>query len=159
MSEQDLQRQIDALTAQLERLRATDAPKYVESTWTPGFAGTGTAGTFTYVNQQGTYTRIGNRVLLTGRLTISNITVAPTGTMKITGLPFTVATAYAPFSFGGIDNLVYPAGALQILAIAIIGQTYASIQYSVTNAPGVGYPAASFTNNSTDLVFSCQYQV
>lgn len=64
-------------------------PSKDEGSWTPAYFGDGTAGTFTYTQQVGRYIRIGNLVWVTGRVTISAISVAPTGNLSITGLPFT----------------------------------------------------------------------
>jgi hypothetical protein len=62
---------------------------YEEGTWTPTVGGTVTNGTYTYTIQTGTYTKIGNTVYFTGRVIVSAITVAATGSLVINGLPFT----------------------------------------------------------------------
>lgn len=59
---------------------------YVEGTFTPVIEGNTTAGTGTYTTQLGRYTRIGNRCLFNIRLAWTAHT--GTGTMKVTGLPF-----------------------------------------------------------------------
>ena len=56
-------------------------------TWTPVFAGSGTAGSFTYTAQIGHYTKIGNVVVAQFRVTISAISVAAAGYLYIQGLP------------------------------------------------------------------------
>lgn len=68
--------------------------RYVTGSWVPTLIGLTTAGTLTYdaANTKAEYTRIGNRVLVNGRVRFTAITVAPVGTMVITGLPFTAAT-------------------------------------------------------------------
>lgn len=68
---------------------------YASGVWAPTLVGAGTAGTFTYdaTNTGGAWTRIGNRVLLNGRMRITTITVAPTGNMTINGLPITSAVS------------------------------------------------------------------
>jgi hypothetical protein len=60
---------------------------YEEGTFTPTIVGTTTAGTGTYILQVGRYTKIGNRVHFTLKVTISAHT--GTGNMSIGGLPFT----------------------------------------------------------------------
>jgi hypothetical protein len=70
-------------------------PLAVGGTWTPALRGASTAGTFTYDGSFtfGRYTRLGDVVLISGRVRITAVAVAPAGTMDITGLPaFTVAT-------------------------------------------------------------------
>ena len=65
---------------------------YEEGTWTPIVGGTAT-----YGPRAGTYTKIGNRVMLTGRINISSI---GTGSQnEITGLPFTASSITA--NYGG----------------------------------------------------------
>ena len=59
---------------------------YEEGTWTPALAGTTTAGTFSG-NVYGRYTKIGNLVYITLRMTAVTLSGAAGG-IKITGLPF-----------------------------------------------------------------------
>ena len=64
------------------------AARFTETgTWTPVFAGSGTAGSFTYTAQVGHYTKIGNVVVAQFRVTISAISVAAVGYLYIQGLP------------------------------------------------------------------------
>jgi hypothetical protein len=58
-------------------------------TFAPALAGTTTAGAFTYSAQSGRYTLIGNFCFFTIVLTVTGTTTAPTGNLRITGLPFT----------------------------------------------------------------------
>jgi hypothetical protein len=65
---------------------------YEEGTWTPVIGGSAT-----YGNREGRYTKIGNLVMLTGRINISS---RGTGSQnEITGLPFTAASITA--NYGG----------------------------------------------------------
>ena len=59
---------------------------YEEGTFTPTIVGVSTAGTATYTNQVGKYTKIGDRVLINIYLSWSSGT--GTGNMNISGLPF-----------------------------------------------------------------------
>ena len=77
-------------------LATRDAP----ANYTPVLSGTGTAGTFTYANQTGRYSRNGNIVTVAGRVTITAITVAPTGNIQIS-LPLTSVNA-ANVRFTGV---------------------------------------------------------
>ena len=62
---------------------------YEEGTWTPTYVSSGTASTFSYGLQIGTYTKIGNRVLCTMRLyTNTTGNTLGTGNISISGLPF-----------------------------------------------------------------------
>ena len=64
------------------------ANNYSTGTWTPVFAGSGTAGSFTYTAQIGHYTKIGNVVVAQFRVAISAISVAAAGYLYILGFPF-----------------------------------------------------------------------
>lgn len=76
---------------------------YEEGSFTPVVAGGTTAGTGTYTTQTGTYTRIGNRVMIDIVLTWTAHT--GTGVMLITGLPFT-SGASAPLSVYASDLVI-----------------------------------------------------
>jgi hypothetical protein len=60
---------------------------YEEGTWTPTLEGTTSAGTTTYTDQSGNYTKIGNTVII--GFYISFTAATGTGEMKLGGLPFT----------------------------------------------------------------------
>jgi hypothetical protein len=60
---------------------------YEEGTFTPTVVGASSAGTATYTEQSGYYTKVGNRVLVNLSLAWSSHT--GTGAMRISGLPFT----------------------------------------------------------------------
>lgn len=62
---------------------------YEEGTWTPVFAGDGTAGTYTYGSQIGTYTKIGNLVTVNCYLLNIAASSAGSGNLIVTGSPFT----------------------------------------------------------------------
>jgi hypothetical protein len=64
---------------------------YEEGTWTPGIAGSTSAGTVTYSNRFGRYTRIGNLVYFDMAVAYSAGT--GTGLLKITGLPFSIVSS------------------------------------------------------------------
>jgi hypothetical protein len=73
--------------ATLDVTGATFSGWYETGTWTPVFAGSGTAGSFTYTAQIGHYTKIGNVVVAQFRVSISAISVAAAGYLYIQGLP------------------------------------------------------------------------
>lgn len=74
------------------RAAATTLDWYEEGTFTPVVQGSTSAGTGTYTNQVGRYTRIGNRVLINIDVRWSAHT--GTGMPVVTSLPFTPANAY-----------------------------------------------------------------
>ena len=64
---------------------------YEEGSWTPTFEGGTTNPTIAYGVQVARYTKIGNLVSVNGRIRISTISVAGSGTCFIAGLPFATA--------------------------------------------------------------------
>jgi hypothetical protein len=63
---------------------------YEEGTWTPVATSSGSGFTATTVSATGNYTKVGNQVFVTANMVL-NITVAGTGTPRITGLPFSAS--------------------------------------------------------------------
>jgi len=63
---------------------------YEEGTWTPGYAGATSAGSYTFTTQAGAYTKIGNRVTVDFKLLNIVTGSVGSGNVQITGLPFTV---------------------------------------------------------------------
>jgi len=93
---------------------ATLSGLYETGTWTPVFAGSGTAGSFTYTTQVGHYTKIANVVVAQFRITISAISVAAAGYLYIQGLPENayeypgiVISGLANFTTGDYPNFGY----------------------------------------------------
>jgi hypothetical protein len=80
---------------------------YEEGTWTPTARGETTAGTTTYTNQTGAYTKIGRQVTVSLRLAYSALT--GTGNFLIQGLPFTSGSYEAVGSIM-IDSLNWGGG-------------------------------------------------
>lgn len=85
---------------------------YTVGTWTPTLAGSAVAGTSTYTNQNGYYTKIGNMVTIWGLVTTSAAT--GTGDVNLGGLPFTIknqtnGNAHGTMAIGGAATIPYPA--------------------------------------------------
>jgi hypothetical protein len=70
---------------------------YEEGTWTPTIYGTTTAGTTTYFQQAGTYTKVGRLVTVQIFLNITGQTGA--GSVRLGGLPFTAGAGANTFPF------------------------------------------------------------
>jgi hypothetical protein len=77
---------------------------YEEGTWTPSFAGSTSAGTYTYLEQQGHYVKIGNQVTAWFNLTNIATSSAGSGTIRIKNLPFTV-NWQSGFNGGGLGQV------------------------------------------------------
>ena len=76
------------LETRIDRAASADMPYTEFGPWTPTWKGSTGDGSYTYTNQFGEYGVLGNLVFLTGRISISAITVAPTGVILIGGLPY-----------------------------------------------------------------------
>lgn len=134
----------------------------IGGTWTPVFAGTTIAGTFTYATQTGRWHRAGKLIYIEFDLAITAISVAPTGNMAITGLPFAsgASAGYGPIALGFISNIVLPASKTQITALVPPGGLSRINLYTFQgNAGGALYPAASFTNANCELIGGGHYEV
>jgi len=80
---------------------------YEEGTFTPTIEGSSTAGTATYSDQEGTYTKIGNVVTIQIRVNYSGGTGSGTA-MYIKGLPFTGASIIQSLAVGYTNNITLP---------------------------------------------------
>jgi hypothetical protein len=78
---------------------------YEEGTWTPVVTGGTTAGSASYSVQDGLYVKIGSMVYF--RLTVTYTGHTGTGSIGITGIPFSVASGINIFSFA-CDNFTFP---------------------------------------------------
>jgi hypothetical protein len=136
---------------------------YASGTFTPTYTGSTIAGTFTYIGggQVGLYTRIGNQVFIHLFLQISAISVAPTGSMQISGLPFTAAASGLSYSLsvGFLSNVNTSANIVQLTAIALGGAPRIGLFEAFDNIATVAYPAANFTNVGAAMLISGSYSV
>ena len=116
---------------------------YEEGTFTPTF--TSTSASFSYSQQHGFYTKIGRLVTVNIfiRAQSSGTTSNP---LKITALPFTSINSsgyYASPTFGQIESVDYPAGALEIIGNVSGNATQIDLQYSRDNAGSLNLPASA----------------
>lgn len=90
---------------------------YEIGTFTPVVEGSTSAGTATYVNQNGRYTKVGNRVFISIYLNYNTHT--GTGNMKISGLPYSSVnlSLFSAGSFGAISGLTLPANNTPIVYV------------------------------------------
>ena len=77
---------------------------YEEGTWTPVYAGASSAGSFTYNEQQGQYTRIGNLVTCWWNLTNITDSSEGSGQVNITGLPYQADYNLSGFNGEGVGT-------------------------------------------------------
>ena len=124
---------------------------YEEGSFTPVIAGGTTAGTATYTDQNGKYTKIGNCVHFRMDVIWSGHT--GTGTLKITGLPFTIGQNYQ--SVGSV-RFNQSGSANHYIAGGFIYQT----QFELNQIPvGGGTPASFDITSVGDIRVSGHYFV
>jgi hypothetical protein len=130
---------------------------YQENTgWVPGISfGGGTTG-ITYTTQTGSWTRIGNLVFVTGRVTLSN-KGSSTGVARITNLPATVGASSAAGGggVGAVSNITF-GGQLALYPVA--SQTVIGLVKNASAGAAADLTDADFTNTS-DISFSLVYRV
>jgi hypothetical protein len=110
---------------------------YEEGTWTPAVGGSAT-----YTTQLGTYTKIGNRVFITGQLVINVLGTGSTST--ISGLPFTASN-------NALDNPAAIA-AFASIATAVVA-LYGRVLPNTSTITFHGATAAATNNTGTTTIF------
>ncbi len=127
---------------------------YEEGTWTPQARGSGTAGTPTYTDQLGSYTKIGNRVYFDCYVSWSALT-GSTGNLQISNLPFTSGATYYSGISVSPDSLTLNGAAYYLSAyIAPSGTTITLI-----NTDGNGNTAVQPMDTSAGLVIGGFYKI
>jgi hypothetical protein len=131
---------------------------YEEGTFTPTFTSTGAS--FTYSQQHGFYTKIGRSV--TCHIFIRAQSSGTTSNaLKITGLPFTSINSgsfFSSCSFGQIESIDYPAGALQISGHVGSTATQIDLQYSRDDQGQLNLPASAIDSaTSNGFMVSINY--
>jgi hypothetical protein len=135
---------------------------YEEGVWTPVYVGSSSAGSYTYVENQGHYVRIGNQVTCWFNLT--NITTSSTGSgvSQINGLPF-AANFMAGFNSECVGNVTCHGwtgiDGDQCWPLVTDGQSYVRV-YKMTgtnNDPSPVEPSHKVNNNSDIRGFVTYY--
>jgi len=125
---------------------------YETGTWTPTVGGTAT-----YTIQNGTYTKIGNRVYFSLDVQINSI--GSGSTTSITNLPFTIANVAG--AGGGVSVGYYVSLASSITTLyANLNTNTTQIVFGYSSSNGTGqsaYPGAVF-GNSARIICNGHYQ-
>lgn len=153
--------ELDLLRRRVEQLEQVERLLTTRNTFTPSIAGSGTAGTFTYLSQYGSYYRHGPTCHVQIYLEVSAVSVAPTGELRVTGLPFTAAAfnprAFAAMTIGYLSSFNLSANCVQLTAYVQAGSTYIRLMEAFDNAATAAFPAASF--QASGIVLSGAYEV
>jgi hypothetical protein len=129
---------------------------YDEGTWTPTLAGSTTAGSHTYAEQSGVYTRIGDLVFVTARISVSSKDAAMAGNILITGLPFTVeASNDHALAFGQVGGITFTD---QLSFYANSGQTVINL-INNTSGSNAALVAAAAVGATPFIIVSGVYKV
>ena len=130
---------------------------YEEGTWEAAFLTTGGSVTINSSIKTGTYTKVGRVVTITGQFEISSVS-SPTGSIFITGLPFTCAAGKsgqtAVALYVGLASVVTG----QVIAVIQGGESRILIQLQ-NAADGLIYNIASSFNASTTIAVNVSYTV
>ena len=120
---------------------------YEEGTFTPAYAMSSGGHNITYATQQGNYTKIGDTVSIEIYITINGINANGSGSLYVTGLPFTKTGRY-----GGM-NISYPHG-LNNNEI-----THALVDVNSTNLYLYNFDGSSVTNATVAGSFTVNTQM
>lgn len=130
-------------------------------TFTPTLAGSSTPGTFTYTNQDGRYTRIGNRVIFDLRVVVNTVSGSPAGDLRIGGLPFTAGSGQ---TYNGsvwvkfLNSVTLLAGTRVVGGTVEAGHTYCRIAESPSAGSASYLPATAVTAGSW-IVIGGEYEL
>ena len=129
---------------------------YEEGTWTPVYRGAGTAGTYTYGDQIGVYTKIGRSVHVTLRLTNITEVAAASGAIRISGLPF---ASDASMTGGNMRLDQFDLGSNTRNLAFIVGSAsdYLSIYQTNDDAGDSALNESARKFNTSDLIGSFTY--
>jgi len=126
---------------------------YEEGTFTPTLVGLTTAGSGTYTSRTGIYTKVGNTVLYTVRLLWTAHT--GTGSMDITGLPFTANSSHLFPASVYTGDVTLSANNLMIARVNNSSTSVALRQYPV----GGGAISGITMDTAGEINISGHYQV
>lgn len=79
---------VDSITANSLTLPTAPVVGYQQGNWIPEVAGSSTAGTYTYTNNIGQWSRMGNTVFIQATITNINTVSAGSGTLLIINFPY-----------------------------------------------------------------------
>jgi hypothetical protein len=128
---------------------------YEEGTWTPVVAGTSTAGTYSYGTQTGSYTKVGDIVTVSMNLVDITADSAGSGSLKITGLPYSASGTHVGSVWARSIN--FDGSAAYLVPYSSDSNLY--IQEVVDNATGGAVNVADLTSGSARLYINLTYKV
>lgn len=133
---------------------------YEEGNWTPAIVSSG-GGAATYVRQIGTYTKIGNRVLIQCEIDLATKGTLAAGDLSISGLPYTSNSTVANWSalnLGLCDGFTFPVGALQLEGVVNYNSVSCYLYWMKSALATVNTTIADISS-TVRLNFSAQYSI
>lgn len=132
---------------------------YSTGTWTPDITVSGL--TMTYSSQVGTWTRIGNLVVVSFRAGLSGTSGSPSGGVSITNLPFPASSSLATGAYSSeltYSNVDIPVGYLSIVGIINPGSSTMLVRVQGDNTANTSLLGSSLLSNS-EFAGSFIYQI
>ena len=150
----------NGLTFNGDTAAANALDDYEEGTWTPVFAGSSTAGTYTYGTQTGKYTKIGNKVTLWCLLNDITTGSAGSGASIVNGLPFTSAGGNT--AIGSLLLEVFNLASTSIRGVHVVvanGANNAALRVSRDGLSDTNIQVTDKVNDTADIKFCVTYTV
>ena len=123
--------------------------------WTPAISfGGGTTG-ITYSSQYGKYTKTGNMVTVSGRIALTN-KGSSSGTARITGLPYAVASATD--AYGSKGTAAYYNTASVNGGMFLVGEATTTLVIQTATAAGMSNISEANFTNTTEIDFTATYR-
>ena len=134
---------------------------YEEGTWTPTIRGSGTAGTYTYAVNLGSYTKVGRMVSLSFYITNISISSAGSGYIQIIGLPFEKRSTHFPAGACALSNVDMDNSTTWATG-EFISASATSILYVRTHGDNIGgadLQTSSIVDGASDIRISICYEI
>ena len=128
---------------------------FERGSFTPSFTSTGTAPTLTYLQQVGTYTKVGNLVTCHGRVRVNAVTGAGTGSLQISGLPFATQNVSNLGSGGSVCLAAFFGTSSSGCPTHLSGANNATVMTFKTLKNSAGVVASLDNTDAADLAGNC----
>jgi hypothetical protein len=149
---------LDATAPTLENTPYDSGTEYEEGTWTPVIAGSTSAGTYTYAEQVGRYTKIGNIVHVVGSFWNIATSSAGSGNIHITGLPYVSENVDSLYTVGTIGMDTINLTGVSPFVTIWNNISYLEIRETVDNGADVSPQVGAITSGASDMYFQISYR-
>jgi hypothetical protein len=131
---------------------------YQQGTWTPEVEGSTTAGSYTYGTQSGRWARIGNMVYVQGTLININTGTAGTGSLLVTGFPYTPESNNNSTGSCRLDQVDLPADTVYVVT-STSDNPQCGFQAVKDDVADISVPLSvtAFASTSADIFVTISY--